>query len=155
MLFKKEIRKPILALIFISLGGWMLHFRAHPITADSDNLLPFFIGLVNIILNPLLFNHKKTVIVAYLINGIGVIVGSIAMATFSLSSLPDPTTFVTLLFKTTLADIFILFSKLFIGQAILSYFYPAGLGRLFNTSWWIRHFCYLSVIFALGHFLWR
>ncbi|HEX7402350.1 MAG TPA: hypothetical protein VF369_09245 [candidate division Zixibacteria bacterium] len=155
MIFKKEIRKPILALIFISLGGWMLHFRAHPITADSDNLLPFFLGLVNVIITPILFNHKKTVLLAYLINGIGVIVGSIAMAAFSLSHLPEPLTFTTLIFKTTLADIFILFSKLFIGQAILSYFYPAGLGRLFTTSWWVRHFCYLSIIFALGHFLWR
>lgn len=155
MLFQKEIRKPILALIFISLGGWMLHFRTHPITADSDNLLPFIIGIINIIITPILFNHKKTVILAYLINGIGVIIGSIAMTTFSLYRLTEPVTLGSLIFRTMLSDIFILFSKLFIGQAILSYFYPAGLGRLFTPFWWVRHFCYLSIIFALGHFLWR
>ena len=92
MLFKKEIRKPIIALIFISLGGWMLHFRAHPITADADNLLPFFFGLVDVIITPILFNHKKTVIVAYLINGISVIVGTIAMATFSIYRFSVPVT---------------------------------------------------------------
>jgi hypothetical protein len=155
MLFKKEIRKPIIALIFISLGGWMLHFRAHPITGNSENLLPFFLGLVDIIITPLLFNHKKTVILAYLINGIGVIIGSIAMATFSIYRFTVPVTFSSILFRTMLSDILILFSKLFIGQVILSYFYPAGLGRLFTPFWWVRHFCYLSIIFTLGHFLWR
>ncbi len=155
MLFKKEIQKPIIALILISLGGCILHFRPHPITADADNLLPFFFGLVDIIITPILFNHKKTVIIAYLINGIGVIVGTIAMATFSIYRFAEPVTLVNIMFRTMLADIFILFSKLFIGQAILSYFYPAGLGRLFKPFWWVRHFCYFSIIFTLGHFLWR
>jgi hypothetical protein len=155
MLFKKEIQKPILALVFISLGGWILHFRTHPITADADNLLPFFFGLVDVIITPILFNHKKTVIIAYLINGIGVIIGSIAMATFSIYRFTEPVTLSSIIFRTMLSDILILFSKLFIGQVILSYFYPAGLGRLFTTSWWVRHFCYFSIIFALGHFLWR
>jgi hypothetical protein len=155
MLFKKEIRKPILALLFLSLGGWMLHFRIHHISANPSNFVPFFLGLVDIIITPQLFNHKRTVLIAYLFNGIGVIIGAIAMATFSLSALPDPLTFTSIIFRTLLADILILFSKLFIGQMILSHFYPAGLGRLFTPSWWVRHFCYLSIVFALGHFLWR
>lgn len=155
MIFKPEIRKPILELMFLSLGGWMLHFRVHPITTNSSNFLPFLLGLVDIIITPQLFNHKKTVIIAYLFNGLGVIIGAIAMATFSLSALPDPLTISSVIFRTTLADILILFPKLFIGQMVLSHFYPAGLGRLFTPSWWVRHFCYLSIVFALGHFLWR
>jgi hypothetical protein len=155
MIFKKEIRKPILALLLLSLGGWILHFRVHPITHNPSNFVPFVLGLIDIFITPQLFNYKKTVILAYLINGIGVIVGAITMASFSLSSLPDPLTFTSIIFKTTLAHILILFSKLFIGQMVLSHFYPAGLGRLFTPFWWLRHFCYLSVVFALGHFLWR
>jgi small-conductance mechanosensitive channel len=155
MLFHKEIRKPILALIFISLGGWMLHFRVHSITAHTVNFLPFLLGLVDIVITPVLFNYRKTVIVAYLINGIGVIIGSIAMAVFSIYRLAEPVTLSSILFKTILSDIFILLSKLFIGQLILSYYYPTGLGRLFTPFWWVRHFCYLSIIFAAGHFLWR
>ena len=155
MIFKKEIRKPILALLFLSLGGWMLHVRIHSITANLANFVPFFLGLVDIIVTPQLFNHKKTVIIAYLFNGLGVIIGAIAMATFSLSALPAPLTFTGIIFRTLLADIFILFPKLFIGQIILSHFYPAGLGRLFTTSWWVRHLCYFSIVYLLGHLLWR
>jgi hypothetical protein len=155
MIFKKEIRKPILGLLFLSLGGWMLHFRIHPLLANPSNYLPFFFGLAGIIITPQLFNHKKTVIIAYLFNGLGVIIGSIAMATFSLSALPDPLTFTNIIFKTTLADILILFPKLFIGQIVLLHFYPSGLGRMFTPGWWIRHFFYLTAVFSLGHSLWR
>ena len=155
MLFQKEIRRPILALMLISLGGWMLHFRAHPITAHSVNFLPFLLGLVDIIITPILFNYRKTVIIAYLINGIGVIIGTIAMAVFSIYKFPEPFTFTGILFKTMLSDIIILLSKLFIGQMILSHYYPAGLGRLFTSFWWVRHFCYLTIVYSLGHFLWR
>jgi hypothetical protein len=155
MIFKKEIRSPILGLFFLSLGGWMLHFRIHPIAANPSNFVPFVYGLVGIMVMPLLFNNKKTVIIAYLLNGTGVIIGAIAMAAFSLSALPPSLTFSGLILKTTLGDILILFSKLFVGQMILSHFYPSGLGRMFTSGWWIRHFFYFSIAFSLGHFLWR
>jgi membrane-bound ClpP family serine protease len=155
MIFKKEIRKPILALLFLSLGGWLLHFRIHPVSNNPSNFVPFVLGLVNIIITPLLFNRKKTVIIAYLINGLGVIIGGIIMAHFSFSVLPKPLTFTNIIFKTALGDIFILFSKLFIGQTILLHFYPTGLGRMFTPSWWVRHFFYLTIAYSLGHFLWK
>jgi hypothetical protein len=155
MLFQKEIRKPILALMLISLGGWMLHFRAHPLATRAVDYFPFLLGLVDIIITPVLFNYRKTVIVAYLVNGIGVILGSIGMAVFSIYHFAGPVTLSSILFKTMLSDILILFSKLFIGQLILSYYFPSGLGRLFTPFWWVRHFCYLSIVFAVGHFLWN
>lgn len=155
MIFRKEVRSPILALLLLSLGGWMLHFRIHPISANPSNLVPFFFGLAGIVVIPQLFNHKKTVIIAYLFNGAGVIIGAIVMAAFSVSALPDPLTLTGIFFKTTLADILILFPKLFIGQMILSHFYPEGLGRMFTLGWWVRHFFYFSIAFSLGHFLWR
>lgn len=154
-MFKKEIRGAILALALLSLGGWMLHFRIHPISANPSNFVPFFFGLVNVVVNPLMFDHKKTVIIAYLFNGAGVIIGAITMAAFSLYHLPDPLTFTGIIFKTTVPSIIILFPKLFIGQVILSHFHPEGLGRMFTSGWWIRHFFYLSIVFSLGHFLWR
>lgn len=90
MIFKKELRKPILALLFLSLGGWLLHFRIHHPSANPSNFVPFIFGLLNVLVTPFLFNSKKTVLLAYLINGLGVIVGAIAMAHFSLSTLPTP-----------------------------------------------------------------
>ena len=155
MLFQKEIRKPILALMLISLGGWMLHLRAHPLSTRAVDFLPFLLGLVDIVITPVLFSYRKTVVVAYLINGIGVIIGSIGMAVFSLYHLVEPVTLGSILFKTMLSDILILLAKLFIGQLILSHYYPSGLGRLFTPFWWVRHFCYLSIVFAIGHFLWN
>jgi hypothetical protein len=133
----------------------MLHFRIHNISVNPSNYVPFLLGLFDVLIIPQLFNYKKTVIIAYLINGVGVIIGTLVMADFGLDALSQPLTFTSVIFKTTLADILILFSKLFIGQVILSHFYPAGLGRLFTLSWWIRHFIYLTAVFSLGHFLWR
>ena len=155
MVFAKELRKPILALLFLSIGGWLLHFGFHPISISKSHYVPFLYGLVNIFIVPFLFNSKKTIIIAYVINGFGVIVGTILMAHMSLSSPPDPLTLPAILFRTTLADIFLLFPKLFIGHLILLHYYPSGLGRMFTTSWWVRHFCYFTVVYSIGHFLLR
>ena len=153
MRLKKEIKNYILALLFLSIGGWLLHLRAHPISGNPANFIPFIFGLLNITIVPFLFNYKRTAIIAYLFNGIGVIIGIIVMVTFSLSALPNPLTVENIILKTTLANIIILFPKLFIGQMILSFYYPAGLGRMFTTGWWVRHSCYLAIVFILGHSL--
>ncbi len=155
MIFKKEIQKPILSLIFISLGGWMMHYRIHPISENPFYYLPFITGLLNIIFVPVLFHYKKTAILAYLINGFSVIIGAILMAHLSLLRISSSTTLSDMLFKTTSAYIFISSSKLFIGQMILSYYYPTGLGRFFTAWWWTRHFVYLSAVYTLGFYLWR
>ncbi len=153
---KSEKNSLIFALFFLSLGGWMLHFRIHPLTEGNPaDYFPFIYGLLNILLVPLLLNFRKTFLYGYLINGFGVIFGVILMATFSLSTLPHPLSLANILFKTTLADIFLLLPKLFIGQRILYIYFPQGTGRLFTSLWWLRHFFYLSLIFAAGHFLWR
>lgn len=155
MIFKREIRGPIWALLFLSLGGWMLHFRIHHVSGNPSNFVPFFFGLVGVIVTPQLFNHRKTVVIAYLLNGAGVIIGTIAMAAFSLSGLPHPLTLTGVIFRTTLADIFILLPKLLLGQMILLHFHPQGLGRMFTTGWWTKHFVYFSIAFSLGRLLWR
>lgn len=155
MLIKKELKKPILALILLSLGGWIFHFRIHPISENPSYSIPFIFGIVNIIITPLLLNYKKTVVIGYLINGFGVIIGTITMAHLSISGLPQQLTFTGIIFKTTLSDIFILLPKLLIGHVILLHFYPTGMGRMFTPSWWVRHFAYLTIIYSLGHSLWR
>lgn len=155
MAFQKELRRPILTLLFLSIGGWLLHFRVHPISISPSHYVPFLYGLINIFIVPFLFSTKKTVIVAYAINGFGVIVGSILMTHMSLSSPPDAWTLPAIVFQTTLADIFLLFPKLFIGHTILLHYYPNGLGRLFTTAWWVKHFCYVTIVYSAGHFLLR
>jgi hypothetical protein len=160
-MFKKEIRGVILALVFISLGGWLLHDRIHAVSFNPKNptnpafFVPFVFGILNIIVAPFMLNFKKTVIVGYLLNGMGVVIGTLTMAAMSLSHPPSPLTFPGIFLNTMLPDIFILFPKLFLGQMVLLHFHPQGLGRMFTTLWWTKHFFYLGIVFTLGHFIWR
>jgi hypothetical protein len=157
----KEIRSPILALVLISLGGCLYHARVHAVSFDAQspanpaNFVPFVFGLLSVIIAPLLLNFKRTVIVGYLLNGMSVIVGTLTMATLSLSHPPSPLTFPSIFLGTMLPSILLLFPKLFLGQTVLLHFYPQGLGRMFTPAWWTKHFCYLGIVFTLGHFIWR
>jgi len=155
MILKKEIRSAILSLWLLSAGGWLLHFRIHPISQNSSFYIPFIFGLFHILVTPWLLNFKKTVLAGYLATGLGVIIGTVTMAHFGLSHLPESVTFMHILFKTTLADILILLPKLIIAHGIFRHFYPAGLGRMFTPSWWAKHFAYISVIYGFGVFIWR
>ena len=160
-MIKREIEKPVLALIFLSLGGWLMHTRIHPVSFDPANptnpafLLPFIWGLVSIVATPVLLSFRKTVIVGYLANGLGVVVGTLTMAALSLAHPPQPLTFPSIFLKTMLGSILLLFPKLFIGQIVLQHYFPNGLGRMFTAWWWTRHFVYLGIVYTLGHFLWR
>jgi len=155
MILKKEIRKEILALVFLSLGGWCLHVRIHSLGDSPSNLAPFLFGLVGFVAVPILLSYRRTVLVGYLLNGFSVIIGSVLMAHMSLSSLPETLSIGSILFETSLAYIFMLMAKLFIGQSILLHYYPNGLGRMFTAFWWVRHLCYFSVVYSIGHFLLR
>ena len=155
MIFEKEIKQHIISLFLLSLGGLLLHLRIHPFDENPTNLIPFIFGVANISLAPFFFNFKKTFLLAYLINGFGVILGTITMITFSISGFTQPITLSKILLRTTLADVFILLPKLFLAQRILYFFYPTGVGRMFIAWWWVRHFCYVTIIFLLGYLLWR
>ena len=74
----------IFGLFFTSLGGGWLHYRAHPHAQVEYGWVPFIVGLITMILVPILFYFRKTLNLAYLINGFSVILGTIAMTHFSL-----------------------------------------------------------------------
>lgn len=164
MKFVRETKPLVIALFFMSLGGWLLHVRTHPlpvwqngatIPGVSANWIPFLAGLLSILVIPVLLSFAKTVIIGYLANGMFVILGTILMTTYSLYHHPDQITLENLILKTMLADIVILFGKLFVGHKIMLHHHPAGMGRMFTPGWWTRHFLYLSLFFTLGHFIWR
>ncbi len=160
-MIRKELRLPIGAIFLLTLGGWLLHARAHPVSfdpADPSNpafLVPFVAGIVGIFVTPLLLNYGRTFVAGYLLNGMSVVLGAITMAALSLGDLPAPLTLREILFGTMLWSILLLFPKLLLGQLVLLHYHPNGMGRLFTPFWWTKHFIYLSAIFTLGHYLWR
>ena len=123
-MFEKQIRAPILALFLISLGGLLLHLRIHWPPKEISLWLPAIFGVVTTFVLPFMFNNAKTVAWAYLINLAAVIVGTIAMANFSLENWQGPVTIKGLVLQTTLADILILWAKLPLAQIILRYWRP-------------------------------
>jgi hypothetical protein len=159
--FVRETRSLVLALLFVSLGGWLLHLRIHPLplnpstASNPANWIPFVFGLVSVLASPILLSLRRTVVLGYLINGMSVIVGIILMLSISLSHLPNPLTFVGLVLNTTFPDAILLFGKLFVGHQIFLHHHPKGMGRMFTVGWWTRHFVYLTTLFTIGHFIWR
>jgi len=158
---KKETTELILALFFISVGGWLLHFRIHPILPDaarmrnSANFFPFTVGLTSMLVTPVLLWFRRTLLVGYLLNGIGALTGMLLMTYFSLATFRHPFTLAGVFTGTLVADVLIAFSRLFLGQRILHTYYPSGTGRMFTAWWWTRHAFYVSVVFLLGHSVWR
>jgi hypothetical protein len=154
----------LLALIAISLGGLMLHLRIHPVSKNTSNFLPRLSGILSVAIVPLLFSSKKTISYGYTLNGFLVIVGTIAMAQFSIMNWPQPSSLESIVLKTTLPDIMVLWTKFFIGKALfdlelfgydssrnkvgVTYRYP-------NTGWWLVHFTAISIVYALSGWLWR
>jgi hypothetical protein len=113
---------------------------------------------------PLLFLFPKTIGYGYVLNGFLTIIGTIVMAHFSLTRWPAPATLQSILLKTLLADILILWGKFFVGKALfeletfgydqnklkvgITYRYP-------NMGWWMIHLIGISLIYFLGNYFWR
>ncbi len=165
MTIKTHVKSTLLfGLVAISLGGFMLHLRIHPVSQNTSNVLPVLSGILSIIVVPLLFSYKKTLSYGYTLNGFLVIVGTIAMAHFALTHWPQPSSLGSIVLKTTLPDIVVLWTKFFIGKAIFDlelFGYDPGrnkVGKTYrypNTGWWLIHFAAVSAVYALGGWMWR
>ncbi len=124
-MFRKEIRNEILAIFLIALGGLLLHLRIHTLEASAFNIAPRIVGIISIVVLPFLFNSKKTAPAGYVLNLIAIIVGTIAMAHFSIETWNEPVTVSNILLHSTLADILILLARLPIAHSILRYWKTA------------------------------
>jgi hypothetical protein len=154
----------LIALITLSLGGFLLHLRIHPPAKNYSNLIPAVSGILSILVVPVLFSFKKTLAYGYVLNGFQVIVGTIVMAHFSIVHWPNPTTLGSVILNTTLADILILWGKFFVGKSLFDlefYGYDHSRekkGKTFrypNLGWWLVHLVTVSVVYTLGSVLWR
>lgn len=143
----------IIALFVVAFGGLGLHYRIHAPAKHDFGYVPFIAGLISAFVIPALFYFRKTLHLAYLVNGFTVIIGVITMTHFSIVKAP------------ILPDISILLGKFFIGRAIFCIeVFPMD-GGINNPGWrWIRypnmgfwavHLVLLSVVYYLGSLLWR
>jgi hypothetical protein len=155
----------ILALFFLALGGWLLHLRIHPVSKDAEHYIPAVAGFISIFITPLLFIFRRTTPLAYLINGMTVIIGTITMTTFTLEHPPQVWSVQTILFGTLLADIFVLWGKFVLGKALFEMELAIGQpeapmrkGRFFrypNMGFWLVHLVTLSIVYTIGHKYWQ
>lgn len=154
----------LIALIILSLGGFLLHLRIHPISKNTSNLIPVVSGTLSLVVIPLLFYFKNTIAYGYVLNGFLVIVGTIGMTHFSIVHRPNSLTVGSILLTTTFCDLLILWCKFFIGKALFDlefYGYDDSRtkkGRTFrypNLGWWWVHLAGVSLVYFLGNLLWR
>ncbi len=153
---KKHLIKATLisAFFLMALGGWLLHARIHPPMEKATSLIPFVAGIASTFVLTALFCFHRTVYLAYIINGMLAIVGTITMAHFSLAEGSWG----------MLPDIAILWTKFCLGKAIFDLetlkadtnTVPKGrFWRWPNMGWWWVHLVGLTAIYAIGHLLWK
>jgi hypothetical protein len=155
----------ILALFFMALGGWLLHLRIHPIAKDAENYIPLVAGFISVIVIPVLFIFRSTISFAYLLNGITVILGTIAMTHFTIENPPQVWTLKTIFLGTLLADIIILWSKFAVGQALFDLYSvinrpdaQISRGRFFrfpSMGFWFVHLVTLTAVYIIGGYFWK
>ncbi len=154
----------MVGLVVLSLGGLLLHLRIHPVSDNSSNFLPLVSGILSLIVVPPLFLSKKTIGYGYTLNGFLVILGTIGMAHFSWIRWPEPATIGSIMLKTTLPDIAVLWTKFFIGKAIFElelFGYDPGRNKVGityrypNTGWWLIHLVAVSTVYIIGALVWR
>lgn len=158
---RRSLAPPIAGIVLLSLGGWLLHLRIHPVSFDPAdpsnpaNLVPFVAGILSIVVSPVLLASKRTFVSGYLWNGMSVVVGVVTMASMSIASPPASLDLRAIALGTTLASCLMLLPKLFLGEAVLRHHHPSGMGRLFTARWWARHFVYFGAVFAIGRIIGR
>jgi hypothetical protein len=155
----------ILALFFLALGGWLLHLQIHPVGEDAKYLIPAVAGFISVIVTPLLFIFRRTIPFAYLLNGMTVIIGTIAMVDFSLAHPPDAWNVKTVLLGTLLANIILLWGKFALGKSLFEMELslrqpdaPVRQGRFFrypNMGFWLAHVVALSAVYIIGRLIWK
>lgn len=130
-----------------------MHKAYHPFGRTGYGMVPFIVGLLSVLIIPILFYFKKTLNLAYLLNGFAVIIGTITMAHFSLT------------IHAIWPDILVLWSKFVIGRAIFCLeVYPMdsnpkvkgwNLIRYPQLGFWFVHLVLWGVVYFLGNLFWR
>jgi hypothetical protein len=154
----------IFSLVALALGGFLLHTRIHPLEKEAGNIIPAVSGILSVIAITLLFCFRQTVAYGYVLNGMTVILGTVAMAHYSLKHPPEVWTLHAIVYRTLLPDIIVLWGKFAVGKALFELELlrqpeaPARTGRYFrypNMGYWWVHLLAISIVYSLGIQFWK
>ena len=118
------------ALVLVALGGLLLHYRIHPyLLADKEHpglaifrgsyLAATLVPLVDLIGVTALFMSRRTAPLAFLVNGLFVIYGTVLMGHYSIAMLaPRGAGAADWLLRSTFADIALAWGDFMIGKAL-------------------------------------
>ena len=128
-----ERRALLVALFLLALSASLLHLAAHPVLAPDKAqpgvtlFRPSFLAasalpLLDLVLVTLLFGARRTAAVAFLLNGVIVIYGTVLMGHFAIVGLGGlagkQATLVDYFFKSMFLDIAIAWADFFVGKAL-------------------------------------
>ncbi len=120
-------RALLFALFILALTGLMIHYRVHPFLTRSDSGIQFsgtfflanILPLIDVLIVTALFLNRKTIVYAYLLNGLLVIFGTILMTHFSIARLiADAVPPAQWISNSLLPDIGIAWADFFVGKAL-------------------------------------
>lgn len=118
------------ALALVALGGLLLHFRIHPyLVPDKGHpgqvifrgpfLAATLLPLFDLVVVTALFASRRTAALAYLVNGMLVVYGTVLMAHFSIAALaPKAPTLADWFLRSTFPDIAVAWGDFMIGKAL-------------------------------------
>jgi len=156
-------RNLIVALVFIGIGGFLLHLRIHSPMFEGhlrwQNLIPAIGDLATVFVVTMLFMNKGTADIAYLLNGLFVLIGILLMSHFSIVHAIPGKSFAQNFLSSTFCDSLVLFGKFYVGKEIFEQYYPDRTKdswkyphgfRYLHNGWWLVHFIGISLVFIIG-----
>jgi hypothetical protein len=146
------------ALVALSVGGWLLHSRIHPLKTSPVMVVPIVAAWADTVVVTLLFLSRRSARLAYLLNGLLVIYGITIMTQFGLARTSGMGSFSGL---TAMAgDCAILFADFMVGKALFDgYFAEERVGVrpwiFLAPGWWLVHFVLIPAVYVVANTFWR
>ncbi len=146
------------ALFALSLGGWLLHNRIHPLKMGPVMVIPLIAASVDVVVVTSLFLQPRTAKLAYLLNGLLVIYGITIMTDFGLARGANMGLLRALLAMS--GDCAVLFGDFMVGKALFDGYLAETRGdvkpwQFLAPVWWLAHFMLIPTVYVLGRVLWR
>jgi len=148
----------IWALVVLSLGGWAMHGRFHPLSKGMVMLIPLVMTSADMVVVTLLFLRRETANIAYLLNGLFVIYGITTMTHFGMTMAAGAGLLRGAAIM--LPDCLVLFSDFLVGKALFDGYWAQERANVkpmnfLAPGWWAPHFILIPSVYALGHILWK